>query len=186
MGQSRPLFVYFSFFSQCKDKYCTNSDYKWYKHRLVLGTRTRDAKIRRRQIHWTMFRFANETVLICPDSLSSVIIPTTFAPWALVVAQLAEWSFLIQEVRGSNAVIGKKLYWTYLLLIVKKSKSTKKRSVDQIQSSAKNCNERIYCSLFTVGVVTLFLYKTHVFTFKMAIFHLKSRFKVKNLLLKIS
>ena len=30
-------FVYFSFFSQCKDKYSTNFDCKWWKHRWCLG-----------------------------------------------------------------------------------------------------------------------------------------------------
>ena len=30
-------FVYFSFFSQCKDKYSTNFHYKWWKHRWCLG-----------------------------------------------------------------------------------------------------------------------------------------------------
>ena len=31
------------------------------------------------------------------------------ANWAVVVAQLVEWSIPIPEVRGSNPVIGKKL-----------------------------------------------------------------------------
>ena len=31
------------------------------------------------------------------------------AQWAVVVAQLVEWSIPIPEVRGSNPVIGKKL-----------------------------------------------------------------------------
>ena len=30
--------------------------------------------------------------------------------WAVVVAQLVEWLITIPEVRGSNPVIGKKLY----------------------------------------------------------------------------
>ena len=30
--------------------------------------------------------------------------------WAVVVAQLVEWSLLIPEVRGSNPVIGKNLF----------------------------------------------------------------------------
>ena len=32
------------------------------------------------------------------------------AQWAVVVAQLVEWSIPIPEVRSSNPVIGKKLY----------------------------------------------------------------------------
>ena len=33
--------------------------------------------------------------------------------WAVVVAQLVEWSLLIPKVRGSNPVIGK-IYWTFV------------------------------------------------------------------------
>ena len=48
----------------------------------------------------------------------------------MVVAQLAEWSLPIPEVRGLNPVIGKILYWTYLLLTVEKTKIKKKEAVN--------------------------------------------------------
>ena len=50
--------------------------------------------------------------------------------WAVVVAQLVEWSLPIPEVRGSNPVIGKNLfiYWTFVFcqLCVEKTKIKKK------------------------------------------------------------
>ena len=49
--------------------------------------------------------------------------------WEVVVAQLVERSLPIPEVRGSNPVIGKNLYWTfvYCQLCIKKTKIKKKR-----------------------------------------------------------
>ena len=45
---------------------------------------------------------------------------------AVVVAQLGERSLPIPEVRGSNPVIGKKLYWTFTVNCNEKTKIKKK------------------------------------------------------------
>ena len=47
----------------------------------------------------------------------------------MVVAQLAEWLFPISEVWGLNPVIGKKLYWTFTVNCVEKTKTNKKRPI---------------------------------------------------------
>ena len=47
--------------------------------------------------------------------------------WAVVVAQLVEQSLPIIEVRGSNPVIGKKLYWIFTVNCIEKTKMKKKR-----------------------------------------------------------
>ena len=46
---------------------------------------------------------------------------------AVVVAQLVERSLPIPEVRGSNPVIGKKLYWIFTVICIEKTKIKKKR-----------------------------------------------------------
>ena len=46
---------------------------------------------------------------------------------AVVVAQLVERSLSIPEVRGSNPVIGKILYWTFTVNCIEKTKIKKKR-----------------------------------------------------------
>ena len=43
----------------------------------------------------------------------------------MVVAQFAEWSLPNPEVRGSNPVIGKKIYWTFTFNCVEKTKKKK-------------------------------------------------------------
>ena len=48
------------------------------------------------------------------------------AQWAVVVAQLVEWSIPIPEVRSSNPVIGKKLYWTFTVNFIEKAKIKQK------------------------------------------------------------
>ena len=45
---------------------------------------------------------------------------------AVVMVQLAEWSLPIPEIRGSCAIIRNILYLTYLLVIVEKTKITKR------------------------------------------------------------
>ena len=52
---------------------------------------------------------------------------TNVNAWAVVVAQLVKWLLPIPEIFGSNPVIGKILFWTYLLLTVEKTKINKKR-----------------------------------------------------------
>ena len=47
--------------------------------------------------------------------------------WAVVVAQLVERSLSIPEVHGLNLVIDKKLYWTYTVNCIEKTKIKKKR-----------------------------------------------------------
>ena len=44
----------------------------------------------------------------------------------MVVAQLVEWSLSIPEVRSSNPVIGKILYWTFTVNCIEKTKIKKK------------------------------------------------------------
>ena len=44
----------------------------------------------------------------------------------VVVTQLVERSLPIPEVRGSNPVIGKYLYWTFTLSCIEKTKIKKK------------------------------------------------------------
>ena len=46
---------------------------------------------------------------------------------AVVVAQLVERSFPIPKVHGSNPVICNKLYWTFTLDYIEKTKTKKKR-----------------------------------------------------------
>ena len=48
--------------------------------------------------------------------------------WALVVALLVERLLPISEVRGSNPVIGKILYWTFNVNSIEKTKIKKKRA----------------------------------------------------------
>ena len=45
----------------------------------------------------------------------------------MVVAQLVEWSLSIPEVRSSNPVIGKILYWTFTVNCIEKTKIKEKR-----------------------------------------------------------
>ena len=47
--------------------------------------------------------------------------------WAVVVAQLVEWSLLIQVVRGSNKVIGNILYSTLTVNCIEKMKIKKRK-----------------------------------------------------------
>ena len=56
---------------------------------------------------------------ICKMSLS----------WAVVVAQLVERLLPTPEVRGSNPVIGKKLYWTFNVNCFEKTKIKKKEAI---------------------------------------------------------
>ena len=44
------------------------------------------------------------------------------------MTQLAEWLLPIPEIQGSNPVIGKILFWTYLLLTVEKTKIVQKEA----------------------------------------------------------
>ena len=53
---------------------------------------------------------------------------TSLQYWAVVVAQLVEWSLLIPEVRSSNQVIGKYSYWTFTENCIEKTKIKKKRT----------------------------------------------------------
>ena len=49
--------------------------------------------------------------------------------WAVVVAQLVEWSLLTPEVHGLNPVIGKHLYRTFVYFqLLRKTKIKKKRT----------------------------------------------------------
>ena len=64
-----------------------------------------DAKIRSLLAHRLYFRYlllhmANREALKFKELIN----------WAVVVAQLVEWSLPIPEVRGSNPVIGKSLF----------------------------------------------------------------------------
>ena len=56
----------------------------------------------------------------CSETKISVI-------WAVVVTQLVERLLPIPEVDGSNAVIGKKLYLTFTVNYIEKTKIKKKR-----------------------------------------------------------
>ena len=46
----------------------------------------------------------------------------------MVVAQLVEWSLPIPEVRGSNPVIGKNLYWTFYCQLYWKDENKEKEA----------------------------------------------------------
>ena len=46
----------------------------------------------------------------------------------MVVAQLVEQSFLIPEVRGSNPVIGKNLFWTFYCQLYRKDENKEKEA----------------------------------------------------------
>ena len=54
--------------------------------------------------------------------------------WAVIVAQLVELSLSIPEVRGSNPVIGKNLYSTFIVNSIEKTKIKKKRPGMAIQN----------------------------------------------------
>ena len=47
--------------------------------------------------------------------------------WAVVVAQLVEWLLPMPEVCGLNPVFGKKLYLTFIVNCIEKTKIKKKR-----------------------------------------------------------
>ena len=61
------------------------------------------------------------------DSIGAIVRATSVNP-SVVVAQLVERSFPIPEVRGSNPVFGKNLYWTFVCcqLCVEKTKIKKR------------------------------------------------------------
>ena len=47
--------------------------------------------------------------------------------WAVVVAQMVEWSLLIPKVCGLNTAKGKKLYWTFTVNCIENTKIKRKR-----------------------------------------------------------
>ena len=137
MGQTRPLFGLFLFFSQCKDKFCTNFTIKhrWSAWESNPGRHDR----RRRRIHWAMATPPNNQFLIClSSSLNNVPLSASFVFKVIIFSTVnSKWIFCIKFYQWLNLNFGL-LFFMFIIPNVKRRAEGDSRSKDMGSNPAPN------------------------------------------------